>query len=47
MPGKKKILIIEDDPPSKKLQTGLLERAGYEVIVAESAEDGITLAKEK
>jgi CheY-like chemotaxis protein len=47
MPGKKKILIIEDDPPSKKLQTGLLERAGYEVIVTDSAEDGIALAKEK
>ena len=29
MPGKKKILIIEDDPRSLKLQKGLLEYAGY------------------
>ncbi len=47
MSGKKKILIIENDPSSKKLQTSLLERAGYEIIVADSAEAGIALAKEK
>jgi len=47
MPGKKKILIIEDDPSSKKLQRSLLERAGYEIMDADSAEAGISLAKEK
>ena len=47
MPGKKKILIIEDDPSSKKLQTGLLEQAGYEIMATDSAEAGMTLAKEK
>jgi two-component system, cell cycle response regulator DivK len=47
MPKKKKILIIEDDPSSKKLQTSLLERAGYEIMVADNAEAGIALAKEK
>ncbi|MFA5167221.1 MAG: response regulator [Candidatus Omnitrophota bacterium] len=47
MPKKKKILIIEDDPSSKKLQTSLLEQAGYEIMVANNAEAGIDLAKEK
>jgi two-component system cell cycle response regulator DivK len=47
MPKKKKILIIENDPSSKKLQTSLLEQAGYEIIIADSAEAGIALAKEK
>ena len=47
MPEKKKILIIENDPSSKKLQTSLLEQAGYEVMVTDSAEAGIALAKEK
>ena len=46
MPGKMKILIIEDDPPSKKLQTGLLEQAGYEIFAADTAEAGMVLAKE-
>ena len=47
MSGKKKILIIEDDPSSKKLQTGLLKQAGYEIMAADSAEAGMTLAKEQ
>lgn len=47
MPEKKKILIIEDDPRSKKLQTSLLERAGYEMMSADNAEVGIAMAKEK
>lgn len=42
----KKILIVEDDPKSLKLQKGLLEYAGYEVVSAISAESGISLAKE-
>jgi two-component system cell cycle response regulator DivK len=47
MPEKKKILIVEDDPGSLKLQKGILEYAGYEVIAAGNAESGISLAKEK
>ncbi len=47
MPEKKKILIVEDDPRSLKLQKGLLEYAGYEVIAASSAESGISLIKER
>lgn len=47
MPEKKRILSIEDDPLSIKLQKVLLEAAGYEVIVTGHAEAGIALAKEK
>lgn len=47
MPGKKKILIIEDDPASKKLQASLLERAGYEIMATDSTEAGMALSKEK
>ncbi|MFA5099921.1 MAG: response regulator [Candidatus Omnitrophota bacterium] len=46
MPGKKKMLIIDDDPGSLKLQQVLLEYAGYEVISDRSAESGLPLAKE-
>jgi len=42
-----KILIVEDDPRSQKLEKALLEHAGYEAIVAESAEAGLALAKER
>lgn len=42
-----KILIVEDDLRSQKLERALLEHAGYEVLIAESAEVGIALAKEK
>jgi len=41
-----KILIVEDDPRSQKLGKALLEHAGYDVIVAISAEAAIPLAKE-
>ncbi len=47
MAEKKKILIVEDDPPSLKLQKGLLEQAGYEIMSADNAPSGIFLAKEK
>lgn len=46
MPPKKKILIIEDDYKSIKLQRTLLEAAGYEVIMANNAEIGISIAKD-
>lgn len=42
-----KILIVEDDPKSQKLERALLEHAGHEVLVAGSAEAGLVLAKEK
>ena len=39
-----KILIVEDTPMIMELTTVLLEVAGYVVIQAETAEDGIKLA---
>ena len=41
----KKILAVEDDTIIMNLIVILLERAGYEVIKAASAEEGISLAK--
>jgi CheY-like chemotaxis protein len=41
----KKILAVEDDAIILNLIVILLERAGYEVVQATSAEDGISLAK--
>ena len=40
-----KILIIEDNPVNMELATDLLEIAGYEVMQASSAEDGLELAR--
>ena len=41
----KKILAVEDDAIIMNLIVILLERAGYEVLQAPSAEEGISLAK--
>ncbi len=40
-----KILIVEDNPMNLELATDLLEAAGYVVIQAGTAEDGIELAR--
>jgi two-component system, cell cycle response regulator DivK len=40
----KKILVVEDDPNIMSLIVILLERAGYTVAQATSAEEGISLA---
>lgn len=42
---KKKILIVEDNPANMKLASFLLEHAGYGVLRAENAVDGIALAR--
>ena len=39
-----RILIIEDNPVNMELATDLLEVAGYEVVQAFSAEEGLALA---
>ncbi len=39
-----KILIVEDNPMNLELATDLLEAAGYVIIQAETAEEGIKLA---
>jgi two-component system, cell cycle response regulator DivK len=40
------VLLVEDNPANTKLATMLLERAGYRVLHAEYALDGIALARE-
>ena len=41
------ILIIEDDPNSRKLVRDVLQVKGYQTIESETAEEGIRLAKEQ
>jgi len=43
----KTILIIEDDPYNRELEKELLERAGYTVLEAEDAEQGIAIAEDE
>lgn len=40
-----KIIVVEDNPMNMELATALLEVSGYTVIQAETAEEGIALAK--
>ena len=40
------ILIVEDDPKSRKLLRDVLTAVGYKTIEAENAEDGIKFARE-
>jgi len=40
----KKVLVIEDNPDNMRLISYALERSGYEVIPAESGEEGVELA---
>jgi two-component system, cell cycle response regulator DivK len=41
------VLIVEDNPRNLKLARDVLRHAGYEVLEACSAEDGLTLAHER
>ena len=43
----KQLLVVEDDPTIMSLIVILLEREGYDVIQAGSAEEGLRLAAEK
>ena len=42
--NKRKVLLIEDNLMNMELATDLLEAAGFQVLKAERAEDGIALA---
>ncbi|UCE40876.1 MAG: response regulator [Candidatus Aminicenantes bacterium] len=42
-----KILIIEDNPMNMELTTDLLKVSGYVIIQAETAEEGIAMAREQ
>jgi CheY-like chemotaxis protein len=41
------ILLVEDTPANRALATKLLQAAGHEVVSAETAGEGITLARER
>ncbi len=41
----KKILVVEDNPVNMELVTDLLEIAGYEILQASTAEEGIETAR--
>lgn len=43
-PSKKTILCIDDDPSILRYEKALLERSGYEVLSAPSAQQGLQLA---
>ena len=38
---KKRILVVDDNPQDRKLLKGILEGAGYEVVVAEGGDEAI------
>ena len=42
----RKILLVEDNPQNRYLVTFLLEKNGYEVVVAEDGEEAITAVSE-
>jgi two-component system response regulator RstA len=41
-----RILVVEDDPELASLSMGVLERAGYEVMVAHTGAEGIRISRE-
>ena len=41
----KKVLIIDDSPTERFFLTDLLRKQGYDVLTAESGEQGVTVAK--
>jgi len=42
----KTILIVDDNAPTRALFQGILEKAGYQTLVAENGEIGLALAQE-
>ncbi|MGV6806358.1 MAG: response regulator [bacterium] len=42
-----KVLIVDDSPTETKKLTSILERKGFAVICAESAEDGVKIARQQ
>jgi two-component system cell cycle response regulator DivK len=42
----RRILIVEDNLPNRKLVSGILKRSGYEVAEAMAAEPGLKMAEE-
>ena len=42
-----RILVVEDNAQNRKLAQLVLQKAGHEVLAAESGEDGVRLAREQ
>jgi len=45
--AKQTVLIVDDSPTENRQVCAILKQAGYEVISAESGEDGLKLAREQ
>jgi len=43
----KKILVVEDNPSNRYLITYILEKNGFEVVIAETGEEGVIKATEE
>lgn len=39
-----KILVVEDEPPMRKMLSGVLQQAGYTVVEASNGKEGLQLA---
>lgn len=44
-PGRRRVLYVEDDPDYREAVRAVLEAAGYDVVEAASAEEGLALFK--
>ena len=46
LPEKKQVLIVDDEPNLRKILAAQLSRDGYEVMLAEDGEQGLTMLRE-
>ena len=46
MAGKKKVLVIDDEPDAIEFARAVLEEAGYDVLSAEDGKKGLEIAKD-
>lgn len=46
LPEKKQVLIVDDEPNLRKILAAQLSRDGYDVLLAEDGEQGLTLLRE-
>jgi DNA-binding response OmpR family regulator len=46
-PGKKKVLVIEDEPDLRQLTSWMLEAEGYQPLLAADGDEGLRIAREQ
>ena len=46
LPEKKQVLIVDDEPNLRKILAAQLSRDGYDVLLAEDGEQGLSLLRE-